>query len=43
MRLSPRLAVWEGVRRSVVVLSPNCPAWFLPQQLTEPSSRTAQV
>jgi hypothetical protein len=40
---APRLAVWVGVERSVVVPSPSRPWPLSPQQATEPSSRRAQV
>jgi hypothetical protein len=39
----PRLEVWVGVLLSLVVPSPNAPLTLYPQQLTDASSRIAQV
>ena len=40
---APRLAVWVGACRSVVVPSPTRPNTLCPQQATEPSSSIAHV
>ena len=43
VRPVPRLEVWVGVYRLVVFPSPSWPEVPVPQQLTEPSSRMAQL